>query len=67
MWLNGGVRFEYFRPVRIGGRLSAVTRLVDVYENRGGLGSLLFTITKTTFEDEKEELACKIHGIIIRR
>ena len=28
VWLNGGVRFEYFRPARIGERLRAVTRLV---------------------------------------
>ena len=67
VWLNGGVRFEYFRPVRIGERLRAVTRLVDVYEKQGRSGSLLFIITETTFEDEREAVVCKIHGTTIRR
>ena len=67
VWLNGGVRFEYFRTVRIGERLRAVTRLVDVYEKPGRSGSLLFMITESILEDERQGVVCKIHRITIRR
>ena len=67
VWLNGGVRFEYFRPVRTGEHLRVVTRLVEVYEKPGRSGSLLFMITESVFEDESREVVCKIHRTTIRR
>ena len=43
-WLNGGNRFEYLEPVRVGDRITATGKVADVYEKSGGSGTLLFII-----------------------
>src|SRR5258707_685265 len=34
-WLNGGNRFEYLEPVKVGDRITATGRVADVYEKTG--------------------------------
>src|SRR5256714_4003789 len=43
-WLNGGNRFEYLEPVRVGDQIIATTKLADAYEKSGSSGTLLFII-----------------------
>ncbi|MBX6378241.1 MAG: MaoC family dehydratase N-terminal domain-containing protein [Clostridia bacterium] len=55
--LDGGREFEYRRPVVAGEVLSAVTKVVDVYEKAGKRGgTMTFVILETTFVDEKGEV-----------
>jgi hypothetical protein len=66
-WLNGGDRFEYLEPVRIGDVIRSRTVLTDVYEKRGSSGNLLFLIFDTEYLNQHGRLAVRIRGTRIRR
>jgi hypothetical protein len=66
-WLNGGNRFEYFEPVKVGDRISATGRIADVYEKTGGSGSLLFIIVETDYQNQDGRTVARLRGTTIRR
>src|SRR5206468_10896535 len=65
--LNGGNRFEYFAPVKIGDEISARGRVADVYEKAGSSGNLLFIIFETDYTNQRGELVARLRGTAIRR
>jgi len=66
-WLNGGNRFEYFEPVRVGDRITATSSVADVYEKTGGSGSLLFIIFETDYVNQDGRSVARLRGTAIRR
>jgi hypothetical protein len=66
-WLNGGNRFEYFEPVKVGDRISATGRIADVYEKTGGSGSLLFIVVETDYVNQDGRTVARLRGTTIRR
>ena len=66
-WLNGGNRFEYLEPVRVGDRITATGRIADVYEKAGSSGSLLFIIFETEYVNQHGRLVARLRGTAIRR
>src|ERR1700681_511749 len=48
-WLSGGNRFEYLEPVKVGDEITAIGKVVDVYEKAGSSGNLLFIIFETAY------------------
>jgi N-terminal half of MaoC dehydratase len=66
-WLNGGNRFEYFEPVKVGDRITATGRVADVYEKTGSSGSLLFIIFETDYVNQHGRAVAKLRGTAIRR
>jgi MaoC dehydratase-like protein len=66
-WLNGGNRFEYFAPVKIGDEITAVGKVADVYEKEGSTGNLLFIIFETDYTNQRGELVARLRGTMIRR
>jgi hypothetical protein len=66
-WLNGGNRFEYFEPVKVGDRIKATGRVADVYEKTGTSGSLLFIIFETDYVNQEGRLVARLRGTAIRR
>ena len=66
-WLNGGNRFEYFAPVKIGDRITARGQVADVYEKEGSSGKLLFIIFETNYVNQDGERVAKLRGTMIRR
>jgi hypothetical protein len=66
-WLNGGNRFEYLEPVKVGDRITATGRVADVYEKTGGSGSLLFIIFETEYVNQHGRAVAKLRGTAIRR
>jgi hypothetical protein len=66
-WLNGGNRFEYFEPVKVGDRITATSRVADVYEKTGGSGSLLFIIFETDYVNQDGRTVARLRGTAIRR
>ncbi len=66
-WLNGGNRFEYFAPVKMGDRITAVGRVGDVYEKPGSTGNLLFIIFETDYTNQDGTLVARLRGTAIRR
>ena len=66
-WLNGGNRFEYLEPVRVGDRITATGRVADVYEKSGSSGNLLFIIFETEYVNQEGRTVAKLRGTGIRR
>ena len=66
-WLNGGNRFEYVEPVKVGDRITATGRVADVYEKTGASGSLLFIIFETEYVNQHGRTVARLRGTAIRR
>jgi acyl dehydratase len=66
-WLNGGNRFEYMEPVRVGDRITAVGKIADVYEKSGSSGSLLFILFETEYTNQHGRTVARLRGTTIRR
>ena len=66
-WLNGGNRFEYIEPVKVGDRITATGRVADVYEKTGSSGSLLFIIFETEYVNQHGRTVARVRGTGIRR
>jgi hypothetical protein len=66
-WLNGGNRFEYFAPVKIGDRITARGRIADVYEKEGSSGKLLFIIFESNYVNQDGARVATLRGTMIRR
>ena len=66
-WLNGGNRFEYFEPVRVGDQVTATGKVADVYEKTGASGSLLFIIFETDYVNQHGRTVARLRGTAIRR
>ncbi len=66
-WLNGGNRFEYMEPVKVGDEITATTRMADAYEKAGSSGSLLFIIFETSFANQHGQTVARLRGTAIRR
>ena len=66
-WLNGGNRFEYIEPVKVGDQITATGRVADVYEKTGSSGSLLFIIFETEYVNQHGRTVARLRGTGIRR
>jgi hypothetical protein len=66
-WLNGGNRFEYFLPLNVGDRVTATSRIADVYEKGGSSGNLLFIIFETDYVNQEGQLVARLRSTAIRR
>jgi len=66
-WLNGGNRFEYAAPVKIGDRITATGRVADVYEKAGSTGNMLFIIFETEYVNQTGAVVGRLRGTMIRR
>jgi hypothetical protein len=66
-WLNGGNRFEYIEPVRVGDSITATGKVADVYEKTGSSGSLLFIIFETEYVNQHGRTVARLRGTAIRR
>ncbi len=63
IWALGGVRgaeeYEFFKPVRVGDRVSVVCKLVDMYEKEGKSGKLVFVVSEHTYSSQNGEVLAK--------
>ncbi len=61
--LDGGIEYEFSRPVRAGDILRALPRIVNIVE-RGGI---VFSITEITYTDQNVDLVAKARQTLIHR
>jgi acyl dehydratase len=54
--LDGGSEWEFFLPLRPGDRITVTTRLVEVREAEGRLGTMVFTTNETRYVNQLGEL-----------
>ncbi|HKM99738.1 MAG TPA: MaoC family dehydratase N-terminal domain-containing protein [Candidatus Binataceae bacterium] len=50
--LDGGSDWEYFNPIRPGDRITVQTRLVDLRESEGRLGTMVFITMETSYTNQ---------------
>ena len=66
-WLNGGNKFEYFAPVRVGDQITSRQHVSDVYDKPGASGPLLFIVFETDYTNQRGEPVARLTGTLIRR
>ncbi len=60
--LDAGSEWEYLGPVRAGDRITVTSKVVDVYEKEGRLGTMIFLITEITHTNQFGEVVVKERG-----
>jgi acyl dehydratase len=55
-WVRAGEEYEFYRPVRVGDRVSTKCKLIDMYEKEGKSGKLVFAISEFTFRNQNGDL-----------
>ncbi|MEV0613228.1 MaoC family dehydratase N-terminal domain-containing protein [Nonomuraea sp. NPDC050404] len=66
-WLNGGDRFEYHAPLRVGDVLLSRSRFTGVVEKSGKSGTMALLTFETEFRRPDGELVVKHIGTRIRK
>ena len=54
--LNGGMRSQYFAPIRPGDVITSVASLANAYEREGKLGTMLFLVNASRWTNQRGEL-----------
>ena len=65
--LDGGIEYEFFCPVRAGDILTALSRIIDIYEREGKTGKVVFSVIETTYTNQNGDLVAKARQTSIRR
>ena len=63
--LHGEQRFVYHRPIYVGDRIKLISRIVDIYDKKGG--ALEFVVIEITFENQDGELCAAIRTVAVLR
>jgi len=57
--LDGGSDWTYFEPIRAGDRLTATTKIAELYERDGAWGHMLFIVTEITYANQFGQVVVK--------
>jgi len=57
--LDGGSEWEFFLPLKRGDTLTSRTRLADVFERQGKMGTMGFFVYQTTYTNQRGEIVAK--------
>ena len=63
--LDGGEEWEFFLPMRLGDTITSRSRLASVSEREGRIGSMLFFVYETSYENQRGELAARCSSTMI--
>jgi len=64
---DAGQHAEFFEPMRAGDTISAKTQVADVYAKTGRTGTMVFTVRRTTYINQKGEKTVVVDRISVRR
>ncbi len=64
--LDGGSEWEYFEPVRVGDRITAVAQLADIVERTGRLGVMIIMTIVATYRNQLDQVAATQTSTLIR-
>ena len=65
--LYAGSHAEFLEPIRAGDTISAKTQVADVYAKTGRTGTMVFTVRRTTYTNQKGEKTIVEDHIMVRR
>jgi N-terminal half of MaoC dehydratase len=63
--LHGEQHFEYHRPVHVGDTLTFKTKIIDIYEKKGG--ALEFFVRATSVSNQRGEHVADCRGTVVVR
>ena len=63
--LDGGSEWEYFEPIRVGDRITAIARIVDVSERSGRMGTMIFVANEVRYANQFDELVATQRNTLI--
>ncbi len=63
--LDGGVEWDFFKPIKAGDTITAVSSIKDITVREGRTGKMAFIIRETTYTNQKGEVICKARGTSI--
>jgi acyl dehydratase len=64
--LHGEQEFEYFKPIYVGDTLTAVTKVANIFEKKGGRGgTMTFVVMDTDFTNQNGEKVAVAHFTVI--
>jgi len=55
-WIRGGEEYEFYKPVRVGDRVSVKYKITDISEKLGRSGELIFITTEHTYTNQNGDL-----------
>lgn len=64
--LNGGTKYIYYKPIKIGDTITSVAKLAELKEKAGKNGKLLLMDVEVTYKNQRGELAGKCYNTFIR-
>ncbi|NQW19185.1 MAG: MaoC family dehydratase N-terminal domain-containing protein [Chloroflexi bacterium] len=54
--LDGGSKYRYNEPVRVGDRITVVRKISDLFEKHGRMGTMLFKISEINYTNQESRL-----------
>jgi acyl dehydratase len=64
--LDGGSDWEYFEPIRPGDRITVQTKIADLRESAGRLGTMVFITTETSYTNQFGQVCALQRSTAIR-
>src|SRR5262245_31941544 len=65
--LNGGNEVEFYQLARLGDRITARAKYLDIYEKTGRSGTMVFIVVETRYTNQHNELVMISRLTLIRR
>jgi acyl dehydratase len=54
--LDGGSKYRYNAPVRVGDQITVVRKITDLFEKHGRMGTMLFKISEISYTNQEDRL-----------
>lgn len=65
--LDGGIEYDFIKPVKAGDVLTATSEIKDIRERTGSTGRMAFLIRETTYTNQDGEIVAKARSTSIHR
>ena len=65
--LNGGNEVEFYQLPKLGDRITAHSKYLDIYEKSGRSGTMVFIVIETRYTNQREALLMVSRVTLIRR
>ena len=60
--LNGGNEYDLIKPVQAGDTITSTTKIADIRERKGRMGTMLIITTEITYTNQDGEVVAKARG-----
>ncbi len=65
-FINGGNQIEYYKPIKLGDKISVTCKMVNIQEREGKKGPMVVNTVERTFKNQDGEIVIKEYNTIIR-